>query len=219
MVTSYEFVLRQARLNWIQNHIVRMFLLNLIALFACLLAFRKHLEFYRFATGVILNLPTKVTWLERLKIARITARNLGIYEIVCRYGSDREVVLADEGTLHIAHYLFVHSSFEPNMNDLETFIRLVSLPDVAVYIKQPESVLIARTKARTHKRIPDGASHLVERFIKHGVSTFDKLVEFSILESRMLVVNGGECKIPASKYRDDPLLGIALKILDFGVEP
>ena len=218
IITSYDFILGLTRLNWIKNHTIRMLVLNQIALVACLLTWRKNLEFYRFVIGVILRLPAAVTWFEKLKIARIVARNVGIYEIVRRYGSNGQVVLADEGTLQIAHYLFVHVSVEPNPSDLETFIRLVSLPDVVVHIKQPESVLIARTMVRRHKRIPEGASPLVERFIKHGVAIFDKLVEYSNLERRLLVVEAGECKIASPKYQDNSLLKLALKFIRTGLE-
>jgi hypothetical protein len=219
IVTSYDFVLGQIRLNWIKNHTIRMLVLNLFALFACLLTWRKNLEFYRFVTGAILRLPATVTWFEKLKIARVVARNVGIYEVVCRYGSDRQIVLADEGTLHIAHYLFVHVSVEPKMSDLETFIRLTPLPDVAVYVKQPESVLITRTEARKHKRIPEGGSDVVGRFIKRAVATFEMLVKSPILESRLLAVNGEECITAALDYQYNPQLAIASKIIRGGLEP
>jgi hypothetical protein len=217
--TSYDFVLRWAHLNWIKDHRIRMAVLNLIALFACLFTWRKNLSFYRFVIGVILRLPDKVRLLEKLKIARIVARNVGVFEIVRRNSTDRQVVLADEGTLHIAHYLFVHVSAEPNMSDLETFIRLVSLPDVIVYVRQPESVLISRTSVRGHKRIPENASVLVNRFIKHSLAVFEKLVECSNLESRLLVVNSGEGIKPALDHLDNPLLGFAMKIIAIGIDP
>jgi hypothetical protein len=219
LVLSYDFVLRWAHLDWIKNHRIRMLSLNLIALFACLLTIRKNFKFYRFVVGVIVRLPADVSYFEKLKIARIVARNMGIYEIVCRKQSDQQVVLADEGTLHIAHYLFVHVSVEPKVSDIDTFVRLVSLPDVAVYVRQPESVLIARTRIRRHKRIPDDASTLVNRFIQNGLAVFEKLVECSILESRLLVVNNGEGINTALDHPDNPLLGFARKIISFGVYP
>lgn len=218
LVTSYDFVLKWAHLDWIKNHLNRMLCLNLIALFACLFTWRKNLEFYRFVIGVILRLPSKVGVFERLKIARIAARNVGIYEIVCRYSSSQQVVLADEGTLHIAHYLFVHVSVEPNMSEFATFIQLVSLPDVAVYIKQPKSILIARTTARKHKRIPEDASDSVDRFIQHGLAVFENLVSHSSLESRLLVVDGGEGLKPSWNYLGNRRLAFARKIIGFGID-
>lgn len=219
LVTSYDFVLRWAHLAWIQNHAIRMLFLNLIAISACLFTWRKNLELYRFVLGVIQRLPAKVHLAERIKIARIAARNVGIDEIVRRYNSGQQVVLADEGTLHIANYLFVHVSVEPDLNDLETFVRLVSLPDVAVYIRQSESVLIARTRARKHKRIPQGTANLVNRFIQHSLAVFESLVACSSLESRLLVVNHGKCIDAARDFSDNSMLESARRIIDIGIDP
>jgi hypothetical protein len=217
LVTSYDFVLRWARLGWIKNHRIRMLALNQVALLACLLTWRKNSAFYRFATGVILRFPPEIHLFERLKIARLVARNVGIHEIVSRFSSDRQVILADEGTLHIAHYLFVHVSAAPDMNDLAAFARLVDLPDVAVYLRQPEAVLIARTRVRTHKRIPRNASALVNRFIEHGLAVFERLAALASLEGRLLVVNGGERVEPAWDGPDSRVLELARKIVDPGI--
>jgi len=220
LITSYDFVLRWAHLDWIQNHRMRMLVLNILALLACLFTWRKNFGLYRFVTGVILRLPAEVGFFERLKIARIVARNVGIDEIVRRNKSDRQVVLADEGTLHIAHYLFVHVSVEPDLHELENYVRLVDLPDVAVYIRQPESVLISRTRARGHKRIPEGASARVQRFIQHSLAVFEKLIGFSSLEGRLLIVNGGEGTktvqdyLDHLDYTDNPQLEFARKIIE-----
>jgi hypothetical protein len=216
LVTSYDFVLRWAHLDWIKNNPVRMLVLNLIALFACLFTLRKNLVFYRFVMGVILRLPPMISLFEKLKIARIVARNMGIDEIVRRNSSDQQVVLADEGTLHTAHYLFVHVSAEPDMGGLDTFIRLVPLPDVAIYVRQPESVLISRISKRGHKRIPEGAPALVNRFVKHGVTVFEKLIEYSNLEGRLLIVSNGEGTKPTRDYPNKPGLQLARKII--GIE-
>lgn len=219
LVTSYDFVLQWAHLDWIKNHRVRMLLLNVIAFLACLFTWRKNLAFYRFAGGVIARLPHGISLFEKLKIARIAARNVGIFEIVHRNKSDRQVVLADEGTLHIAHYLFVHVSVEPDLSHLDTFIHMVSLPDVAVYIRQPESVLISRASRRGHKRIPEGASVMVNRFIQHGRAVFEELAECSNLADRLVIVNDGEVIQPARESQDNPRLEFARKLLAFNSIP
>jgi hypothetical protein len=101
------------------------------------------------------------------------------------------------------------------MSDVETFLRLVSLPDVAVYIRQPESVLISRTSKRGHKRIPENSSALVNQFIKHGLAVFDKLAECSSLEGKLLTVNGGESIKPVQVHPSDPRLEYVRKIIAF----
>jgi thymidylate kinase len=127
--------------------------------------------------------------------------------------------MVDEGTLHIANYLFVHVSVEPNMHDLDSFVRLVSLPDVAVYIKQPESVLIERTRTRGHKRIPGDANVLVDRFIKHSLAVFEKLAAHSRLETRLLLVDRGECTEMTRESSANPLREYARRIITNGIIP
>ena len=218
-VTSYDFVLKWAHFDWIKNHSIRMLILNLIALFACLFTWRKNLAFYRFVMGVILRLPAKISINEKLKLVRIVARNVGIFEIVHRNNSDQQVVLADEGTLHIAHYLFVHVSEEPDLSSLETFTRLVSLPDVVIYLRQPESVLINRISIRGHKRIPKDSPTQVNQFVKHGVTVFDELVECSNLKGRLLIVNGGEGIKPIWDHPNKQVLELVRKIIDIKINP
>lgn len=200
-------------MDWIKSHGLRMLCLNLAALFACILTFRKNFDFYRFVIRIILQLPAKVGYFERLRIARITARNVGIYEIVYRFSPEQQIVLADEGTLHIANYLFVHVSAEPNVAELENFMRLVSLPDVVVYLKQPESVLITRIRARNHKRIPGGEPLLIDRFIQHSQTVFEKLVGSSNLKGKLLVLNQEQIMNTVVGNSDNPLLAYARKII------
>jgi hypothetical protein len=214
LITSYDYVLRWAHLNWVKNHRLRMLSLNIIALFSCLFTWRKNLSFYRFVVGVIWRLPAKVSLSVKLKIARITARNVGIYEIVSRYMSARQIILADEGTLHIAHYLFVHTAVEPDIADLDHFARLVSLPDVAVYVRQPESVLVSRTCRKGHKRIPKGDVGLVACFIQRSLSVFEKLVSYSNLADRMVIVHNEEVIQPPWDDEDNTRLAFARKIFD-----
>jgi len=212
LITSYDFVLNWARSGWVKNHRLRMLLLNLIALSACLLTWRENRAFYRFVAGVIWRLPGEVGLREKLKIARIAARNAGIYEIVRRRRSAGQIVLADEGTLHIANYLFVHVGSQPNLANLKTFTGLVSLPDAAVYVSQPETLLVSRTIQRGHKRIPKGAALLASRFIRHSLEVFETLTASSNLAERLVVLNGGELSGPNGHLPHSPQQEIARAI-------
>jgi hypothetical protein len=216
---SYDFVLRWAHLDWIRRHPTRMLALNLIALGACLYTWRRNLAFYRFLTGAILKLPPEVHPVEKLKIARIAARNVGIFEIVRRNSSDGLVVLADEGTLHIANYLFVHVSAAPDLKDLETFIGLAPIPDAAIYLKQPETVLTSRTQMRGHKRIPADAPVLVERFIQNSLAVFERLAECPSLEGRLLIMEGEDRIRTPWGASENPQLEIARQIVELGIDP
>jgi thymidylate kinase len=210
-----DFVLRQVRLNWIKGHLPRTLLVDLAALFACLVTWRTHLEFYLFATQLLFQLP--IPRLEKLNLLRNVLKKIGIYEIIRSHSTDRQVILVDEGVLQAAHNLFVHGSLQVKAEHLATFARLIPFPDVIVYLKEPESLLIARTMKRGHKRIPDCSYSNVVRFIEQAVATFDKLVQNPAVESKLLVVHGGQHVTIAANNQDDLLCGRALKIIQSGL--
>ncbi len=210
-----DFVLKQVRLNWIKGHLPRTLLVDLVALFTCLVTWRNNLEFCLFATQLLLQLP--IARLEKLNLLRNVLKKIGIHEIICFRSTDQQVILVDEGVLQAAHNLFVHVSVDVKAEHLATFARLSPLPDVIVYLRQPESLLINRTMKRGHKRIPDRSYSNVVRFIKQAVATFDKLVQYPAVESKLLVVDSEQNVTIAANYQDDPLLGQALKIIRSGI--
>lgn len=211
------FVLKQIRLNWVKSYLTRILLVDLFSLFACLLTWRKNLDFYLLTFRTVLRLPTTVSLFEKLNIVRNTLKKIGIYEIIRRYGSTKQIIWLDEGTLHTAHYLFVHLTIEAPSTALPTFIGLVPLPDVAIYLRQDEAVLIERTLKRGHKRIPDGSYADVELFIKRAVVTFDKLVQHPAVKRRLLAVDNQQNLIFDQGYQNDSSFAVALKIIQAGI--
>jgi thymidylate kinase len=210
-----DFVLKQVRLNWVKSHLPRTLLVDLFALLACLVTWPTNLKFYLFATQLLFQLP--IPRLEKLNLLRNVLKKIGIYEIIRFRNTDRQIILVDEGVLQAAHNLFVHSSVQVKMENLSTFARLIPLPDVIVYLRQPESLLIDRTIKRGHKRIPDRSYSNVVPFIRQAVTTFDKLVQNPAVESKLLIVDGGQNVTVAASHRDDPLFGLALKIIRNGI--
>lgn len=213
-----DFVLKQVRLNWIKSHLPRTLLVDLMALFACLVTWRNNRKFYFFATQLLFQLP--VGPLEKLNLLRNVLKKIGIYEIIRFRSTDQQVILVDEGVLQAAHNLFVHLSVEVKTEELSTFARLIPLPDVIIYLRQPESLLIDRIMKRGHKRIPDRSYGNVVRFVKRAVVTFDKLVQQPAVENRVLVVDGSQAAIMATndaRKQDDPVMGLALKIIRSGL--
>jgi hypothetical protein len=123
----------------------------------------------------------------------------------------------DEGTLHAAHNLFVHASAEADAGDLQTFIKLVPLPDVVVYVTQSESVLIDRAMQRGHKRIPARSPAKAQLFIQRGVDVFDKLIRGLELQRGLLVVESQPNIVVAHSHRNDPSVATALEIIHAGL--
>ena len=212
IITSYDFVLDWARFGWVKNHKARMAILNLAALFACLMTWRNNRSLFRLIAEIILRLPKRVGITEKLKIARIAARNIGIYEIVRRYCKPYQIVLADEGTLHIASYLFVHVAQAPDMSRLQAFLRLVSLPDAVVYLRQSKSVLVDRTLQRGHKRIPGGSPEFAGIFIQHNLSVLEALAADPKVTDRLLIHCNGDILPLAAEQHHNPRLAAIRKI-------
>lgn len=209
-----DFVLKQVRLNWVKSHLPRTVLVDLLALFACLITWRSNLEFYLFATRLLFPLP--VAQLEKLNLLRNVLKKIGIYEIIHFRSTDQQVILVDEGVSQAAHNLFVHSSVQVKAENIATFARLIPLPDVIVYLRQPESRLIERTMKRGHKRIPVRSYSNVDRFVKQAVATFDKLVQNPPIKSRLLIIDGDQTVTIAANDQDEPLLNLALRIIRSG---
>jgi hypothetical protein len=165
---------------------------------------------------VIWRLPRSVTWFEKLNLTRNVLKKIGVYEIVRRFSSERQLVLIDEGTLQIAHNLFVHVSVTLNVADLYTFARLVPLPDLAIHVRQSEAVLIERTLKRGHKRIPNRSRGQVERFIRRAVNTFDELIQRLVREGRMSTVAPEGTMLKAPDDQSQLIVTLLLESLRLG---
>lgn len=185
-----DFVLRWSHLDWVQSYLLRRLLVDLLALLACAVSWYKHREFLRLARRMIAQLPNGVGWYTRLKTARNVLRNLGVYELIQRYATPDQVILLDEGTVHIAHYLFVQPSGAVGGQDLERFARLAPLPDLVLYLRQDTPLLVQRTLARGHWRLQTDTPAVVERFIAAALTTFERLVQMPAIARKLIVVQG-----------------------------
>ncbi|MCE7981961.1 MAG: hypothetical protein DYG89_12265 [Caldilinea sp. CFX5] len=196
--TSYDFVLAHYGLGWVKPHAMRMALLNNLALWRCLQSAGCHWGLLRFVFGVLRTLPPAISRGERLKIARITLRNLGIHEIIAQANDPDLVILADEGALQVVHYLFVHVQTPPALDQLSAYLQRAPRPDLVLYYRQPATVLIERTLRRGHKRIPERSQEKVERFIGHARQVFETVVAEPAIRQRTLIVNGQSQQIEYS---------------------
>ncbi len=200
-ITSYDFVLAHFGLGWVTHHKVRMALLNIFTLLACLATLRRHRELLRLTLNVLRDLPSAVPWIDKVKVTRLVCRNIGIYEIVGRYSTDEQIVLADEGMLQIAHYLFVHLAAAPDMKMVSAFVSMTPLPDAVIYLRQPDEVLINRTRARGHHRVPDNSLAGVACFIQRAAAVFEHIAQASVVQDRIIVVQREGGRVVAQPTR------------------
>jgi thymidylate kinase len=214
--TSRDFVLGQIRLNWVKNHLARTLLLDLYSLFTCLVTCKKYFRFYIFTFQTIFRLP--VAWPEKLNLARNVLKKIGVYEIIRRRSSCQQLVLADEGTVHTAHNLFIHTSAQVDDSYLSTFAKLVPLPDMVIYVAQSESVLIKRAMERGHKRIPNSTLTNTVIFITRAINVFEKVLHELVIEKRLFVAESKKIIVITQNQHHDPLIGPALEIVSAGID-
>jgi thymidylate kinase len=201
---SDDFLLSCLRLNGIKNEFVRRRVIELWALLTCLMFIRKYREFYGFVMRTCFSAPGSVAY--RLKLARVVLRKIGIYEIISRRSAEQQLILLDnEGMLQASHTLFVHANADAYANNLSDFLRRVPLPDVIVYLWQPSSLLIERTRKRGHNRIQTSANDQdVAAFIEQAVLIFEEIKHYPRYADRLLVINGEQNKLLTSEYSNNP---------------
>lgn len=187
--TSYDYVLKRYGLAWLSPRSIRMLALNGIALVGALIGYSRRPQLFRLIISILYNLPSTISWRERLKIARITSRNLGIHLIVEQAPNDH-LILADEGMVQVVHYLFVHLHQRPNFATIDRYLALIPLPELVLYYQQPETVLVERTTRRGHKRIPTQTPGAVEQFIEHAYRVFEHVAASPRIRKRRVILNG-----------------------------
>jgi hypothetical protein len=183
-----DYVLRRWRLHRLKSRLARTLVMDLLSIVACAGSGRNNLAFLRFALGVIRRLP--IGAFQKANIARNVAKRVGVHALIRRYRRGDDVVVVDEGTVQCVHYLFVHVAAVAAAEDIVRFAALVPLPDVIVYVREDERVLLERTLRRGHARIPDGSPQAVGLFVGRAVTAFDALWREARRSRRMPVVEG-----------------------------
>jgi len=211
LVSSEEFVLRRGRLHWVPGRVGRTVALDLCALYACLATWRKNRALYGFAVRTIFRSPA--AWRHKVNLLRNVLKKIGVYEIIHRGSSDDQLILVDEGTVHAAHNLFVHAQGQPDAADLSAFVGLLPLPDVVVLVEQSEAVLVDRTLARGHKRIPKRSSATVRAFVQCAVEVFRRLAQQSPIAERLIVIDGRRDAVADPHASLQPKVIVAWEIL------
>lgn len=216
--TGEDFTLKQIHAEGLKNNLVRALLVNFLAILVGLAVWRKYNEFYKFVIHAIDEIPRPDSWLEKFYIGKNVFKNIGIFEIARQRLSSDQVVLLDEGPLQLAQVIYVHSSVEQSAQDIPTFLRLVPTPDIIIYLQRDEKVLIERTMARGHKRIPSGSRQMAEVFIQSSVDIFKKLTQSSLIKPGLLIVDQDQNINIPSIDKSSPSKQTGLQLLRAGLD-
>jgi hypothetical protein len=217
VVLNDDLVLGRVFLRWVRGEFLRRRIVDLLSLAACARSWRTHRRLIAFALDASRRAPC--SWTGRLNIARNVLRKVGIFEIVRRSLSDERVVLVDnEGVLQAAHNLFVHASGSSADAEVATFLGLAPLPDAVVYVQEQEAVMVSRTLARGHRRVPEGSVEDARQFVRGAVRVFERLAAEAAVRRRLVVVDARRDVVVAFEGAGDPRLRAAADLVRDGVE-
>lgn len=196
-----DILLQHFGLGWVRLPLARSVLLDVLALPYTLRSWKRNRAFLRFAWKVIKGLPRTVRAWDRLNIARNVLKKVGLHEALRRTVPTGRVVIVDEGTVHSAHYLFVHAAADLSQQHITVFASLVPLPDALVLVRASKEELLARTLARGHKRIPAASPRLAQAFIGRAVELFGLLSAMPMIRERVFTVDGeGHLSTPGGSF-------------------
>lgn len=188
IILGDDFVLEKFHLDRIKSEFVRRRLLEVCAIYVCLRHWKRYRQFCRYVWMVVSQVPGSRFY--RFNLVRIVLRKIGIYHLINGYGSENQLVLVDnEGIIQAAHNLFVHTHNKLNGN-ISAFIEEAPLPDMVVYLWQPQSILMERTLRRGHPRIQKRSESKVRFFVEQANDTFEKLKTLPRIAERLLLIDG-----------------------------
>lgn len=210
-----DFALDQLRLRQLKSRWARVLCVHFVALIGCVANGWRHVRFVWFTYRVLhsTNIPRRQQWNQLRK----ALKQLGRYDVVRSLG-DHAPVLVDEGTIHVAHNIFVHVANTCSEEQVEQFALQVPLPDAVVYVRSREDALVERTLKRGHPRIPNPTPQSVARFVRQAVVAFDKLSRHERIAPRTLVIQDGVIVSEPCEH-DNPQIKSVLEVVRRAVRP
>lgn len=189
MAMEWDLFLDRPGLRRIVHPTARNVIAEVATLPALIRAWPRNREFISF--GWRLLTERSRSRFEQLNYQRSILRKIGMYELARSEGRTSSVVLADEGTLLIAYYLFVYSLSPVEKAELDRFASLVPLPDRIVYVRAPLESLIERAVTRADRRRELASIERTEiaHWIARAVEVFDYLATISPIRDRILTVD------------------------------
>ena len=191
VTTSFDLVTSKIGLHHITQPTARNLLQEFVGFPYLIGSLRKHHTFLVFILRMLARQANLSIF--TLNNLRSLERKIGVYEILRRDPRD-QIVLVDEGTVLLAHNIFVYSDASYTREEIAKFASLVPLPDRIVYIKVPVDILVQRSLRRMdaprEMRSKDRA--VIEQYINGAVSMFDELIKTDNIQRRLLIVENAD---------------------------
>jgi thymidylate kinase len=186
VTTSFELIATPLGLNHVSSRMFR----NFIQEIAVLPIFIRRLQRNKAIIAYAVRMLRRHADLSIFTINNLRGieRKIGVYEKINAH-SNNQVILVDEGTVHLAHKIFVFNNAGYTSDEIIRFARLIPVPDLIVYVRAPVENLIQRTQNRPDPpREIRKNQHLTEKYIYRAVAMFEQIILAENIKSRLLVV-------------------------------
>jgi deoxyadenosine/deoxycytidine kinase len=189
--TSFDVVAARLGLRAVTHPTAQNLIQELVGLPFFIRSLTRQKAFVAFALRLLARQANFTVF--TLNNLRSLERKIGVYEIIRRYAHDR-IILVDEGTVLLAHNVFVYSGAFYTPEEIAKFARLMPLPDLIVYVRAPMESLIRRSLRRADppREMKSKNRAQVETYVRRAVTMFEQLVKADEIRSRVLTVENPE---------------------------
>lgn len=186
VTTSFELIATPLGLNHVSSRMFRNFIQEIVVLPIFIRRLRRNKSIIAYAVRMLRrHADLSIFTINNL---RGIERKIGVYEKISAY-KDNQIILVDEGTVHLAHKIFVFNNAGYTCDEIAGFARLIPVPDLIVYVRAPVENLIQRTLNRSDPpREIRKNQHLTEEYIYRAVAMFEQIILTENIKSRLLVV-------------------------------
>jgi deoxyadenosine/deoxycytidine kinase len=209
VTTSYDLIATPMGLQGVTQPTAKNLIQEFIGLPFFIGSLHRHRAFVVFALKMLARQANFTIF--TLNNLRSLVRKIGVYEKIRRDKQNR-FILVDEGTVLLAHNIFVYSKASYTYEEIAMFANLIPLPDVIVYVRSPVDSLIKRSLQRTDppRELKSKNRASIKKYVNRAVTMFEQLIKNQTIRSRVLVVENPEILYkrnnPAVDYVTEALL-------------
>jgi hypothetical protein len=175
-------------LDFIRHPKVRSFLVQLLVMpsfFQSLLT-REGRSLFALACRVIFR--DAGGFFVALMLLRNVMKRMGLHQAMKILQPDMDYLLYDEGILHCAHNLFVHTKTAPNTSEIRLFADWIPLPDLVIWVTAPVHQSADCILRRGHPRV-EPIPLQAQAFADHANISFKTLCSQKVLQDRLYKVD------------------------------
>ncbi|MEM7067042.1 MAG: hypothetical protein AAF572_28245 [Cyanobacteria bacterium P01_B01_bin.77] len=221
---AHDVILSFYRLSFVRSRPIRLLLIHGLSL----LPFVRYISSTQ-AGPKLLLLAWQATrrYAQDWKIALYMLRTfyvlIGVWSLTkqaAHQSSDRrepcDFIFYDEGTLHILHTLFAHTSTSPDSAAIEKFAAWVPLPDVSIWLTSDLDQSIQCTLNRGHKRVQPNTLETATMFVNHSHQAFELFFDSDHLQTTWFKVDcspSGATPLSVNSGSDQPSAALAVSKL------